>query len=149
MASGERNAAVPVSAVPMVLLGAVTVYGGNEELGWRGIMQPDLQSKFSYPVATLMVGCVWAVWHLPLWLIEGNSHQGTSFVAFAILAILLSFWLAAIRTRGGSVLHCMILHGVSNTILSAFVVKTNWILILGCTIMTAVAVWVSMKDART
>lgn len=149
LSSMDRNTALPLYSIPIVLLEAVTVYGGNEELGWRGIMQPILQSKFSYPVATSIVGCVWSIWHLPLWFIEGNSHQGSSFVAFAILAILLSFWLSAIINRGGSLLYCMILHGVSNTILSAFVIKINWILILGCLLTTAVAVYVSMKDMRT
>lgn len=40
----------------------------GEDLGWRGSLQPQLQSKWSAISATVMVGIVWVIWHLPLWL---------------------------------------------------------------------------------
>ncbi len=148
LSSMELNATIPLVAIPLVFLEAAIIYGGNEELGWRGVMQPILQTKLPYPLATLIVGCVWSIWHAPLWFIEGNSHQGSSFIAFALLAVLLTYWLSAIINSGGSIFWCMILHGVSNTILSVFVIKINLILILGLFFLTAIAVFISVKNKR-
>lgn len=33
--------------------------GGNEELGWRGLLQPALEKKFSFPLATVITALVW------------------------------------------------------------------------------------------
>ena len=86
-------------------------------------MQPIIQEKFSFPIATLIIGVVWAAWHIPLWFIEGNSHQGMSFLLFSVLAILLSYWLAAIYNSTKSVFFCMIMHGITNSLLSIFVIR--------------------------
>ena len=144
----ERNPAISTSAIPLIFLQAVTVYGGSEELGWRGVLQPLLQKKLPWAAATLLVGAVWALWHLPLWFIEGNSHQGSPFLGFALLAILLSFWLAAVVNSRGSVFWCMLLHGASNTLLSVFVIKVNFILLLGLLLLTALSVYLSARGVQ-
>jgi len=152
LSSMERNAVIGLTTIPVVLVRAIFFYGGNEELGWRGIMQPALQKRLPYPAATLVVGAVWSIWHVPLWFIEGNSHQGSSFVVFALLAILLSFWLSAILNSHGSIFWCMILHGATNTLLSVFVIKMNWILIVGFVLLTALSILISLarlKAARS
>lgn len=148
LSSMEKNPEIGTVAIPLVLLQAIFIYGGNEELGWRGIMQPILQKKLPYPIATLIVGVVWSLWHIPLWFIEGNSHQGSSFIVFALLAVLLSYWLSAIMNSKGSVFWCMLLHGATNTLLSVFVIKTNWILILGLLLITILAVTTSMRNIK-
>ncbi|MFC1653555.1 CPBP family intramembrane glutamic endopeptidase [Patescibacteria group bacterium] len=38
----------------------------QEEYGWRGIMQLELQKKYSALISSLLVGIVWGIWHLPL-----------------------------------------------------------------------------------
>lgn len=147
LSSMELN--MPVGTV-MVLnfLACCLIYGGNEELGWRGTMQPIMQNKMPYPLATLIVGAVWAVWHLPLWFIEGDSHQDMSFIFFAILAVLLSFWLSAVYNASKSVLFCMIFHGMTNTLMGVFVIKINPIFIAGLAIMTALSVWISISKLK-
>lgn len=148
LSSMELNSAISPSLIPIILLQAIFIYGGNEELGWRGIMQPFLQSKMSYPIATLIVGVIWSLWHIPLWFIEGNSHQGSSFFVFAVLAVLLCFWLSAIINCGGSVFWCMILHGATNTLLSVFVIKVNALLVIGLVVLTALSVVISMINIK-
>jgi uncharacterized protein len=39
--------------------------GGNEEPGWRGFALPRMQDRFTPVRATLLLGGVWALWHLP------------------------------------------------------------------------------------
>jgi membrane protease YdiL (CAAX protease family) len=58
-----------------------------EELGWRGYALDRLQLKWSALSASLILGVVWALWHLPLFFVEG-SYQHDS-VGFATM----SFWL--------------------------------------------------------
>ena len=62
----------PLNAILMFPLGWTFITfagGGNEELGWRGVLQPALEKKFSFPLATVITALVWVAWHLPLWLI--------------------------------------------------------------------------------
>ncbi len=137
----ELNPAISLQLVPMIFVQAIFVYGGNEELGWRGVLQPTLESKLPFPVATLLTGAVWAVWHIPLWFVEGASQQNISFWLFAVYAIFLSFWLAAVYKKTRSVFYCSMFHALSNVLLSLFVMKVNWILALGMVIMLACSIW--------
>ncbi len=58
--------------------------GGQEEFGWRGYLQDKSQDKFGIIYGSLFVGFIWGLWHLPLWLIEGEGHQYYSFIWFVI-----------------------------------------------------------------
>jgi membrane protease YdiL (CAAX protease family) len=52
-----------------------TLLGGPlfEEPGWRGFALPRLESRFGPLRASLILGTVWAAWHLPLFLYPGWS----------------------------------------------------------------------------
>lgn len=54
-----------------VTIGAIIfttfVGGGQEEPGWRGFALPELQKSFSPLFASVIVGVIHAVWHLPLY----------------------------------------------------------------------------------
>lgn len=47
-----------------------------EELGWRGYVLDRLQEKRTALAASLVLGVVWAAWHLPLFYIEGSYQAG-------------------------------------------------------------------------
>lgn len=40
----------------ITLLGSTFIYGGEEELGWRGILQPILSKKITFPLASIACG---------------------------------------------------------------------------------------------
>jgi membrane protease YdiL (CAAX protease family) len=46
----------------------------SEELGWRGYALDELEKKWSLLVASLVLGCLWALWHTPAFLIPGLSQ---------------------------------------------------------------------------
>ena len=47
------------------LLSTFFFFGGNEEFGWRGFMQTELQKKYSPLITVLIVSFFWSLWHLP------------------------------------------------------------------------------------
>lgn len=140
LSSMELNPAVPLLAIPFIFIICTFVNGGNEELGWRGILQPILEKKLAFPIATLVTGIVWSIWHLPLWFIDGTSQSNMPFLVFAVYMIFLSFWLSAVYKRTNCVFYCSILHGLSNLLMSIFILKVNWIFILGIIIMEILSI---------
>lgn len=62
--------------MPLFFIQLIFFGGGHEELGWRGILQPLRDKKYTYLQSNLIVGSIWGIWHLPLWFIVGESHQG-------------------------------------------------------------------------
>jgi membrane protease YdiL (CAAX protease family) len=51
--------------------------GTIEEFGWRGVAQPLLQRKMAPFWAGLIVGIIWATWHLPAFLLGGGVQYGS------------------------------------------------------------------------
>lgn len=42
-------------------------FGGNEEFGWRGFLQKELQKKYNPLLSSLVISFLWSLWHLPLY----------------------------------------------------------------------------------
>jgi uncharacterized protein len=90
---------------PMMLLLA----GGPEEPGWRGYALPRLQHRLNALAATMVLGCVWALWHAPLWFIAESGYAGMSYPAYFTLTVgqsVIYTWL--FNSTGGNVLLAMI-----------------------------------------
>jgi membrane protease YdiL (CAAX protease family) len=82
-----------------------------EEIGWRGFALPRLQRKYSAWLATLILGVLWVLWHIPSYLMLGSIHTGVSFPFWAFAILLMSFvftWLY--NGTKGSVLHPWLFH---------------------------------------
>ena len=59
------------SALLTILLASVI-----EELGWRGYGEDAVGYYHNWFTESLIFGCVWACWHLPLFLVPGTYHYG-------------------------------------------------------------------------
>lgn len=121
--SGYENGA-PLFAIivmiPMMLIG-----GGLEEAGWRYILQPELEKKYSFTTSTLIVSIIWWIWHLPLFYIQGVSQYGQNYFAFGINILGLSFALASIRKNTNSVWLCVLFHCIANSLSGIYVINEN------------------------
>lgn len=92
-------------------LGWIVVLG--EEIGWRGYLLPRLLNNQTDLAASLMVGLVWGLWHLPeLWPMNAGRDPVTLplFLADIILISILYTWLHA--NSRGSLLLVSLFHGV-------------------------------------
>lgn len=96
--------------IPMNIL-----LGGLEEVGWRGILLPELTKKFSKILATIITSIIWSMWHLPLWFIKSSPQENMNIVFFIILGLCFSFLLTIIYTKTESIFLCIILHSIFNS----------------------------------
>jgi len=86
--------------------------GTIEEFGWRGIALPLLQRKMAPVWAGLVVGIIWAVWHLPAFLLGGGLVYGSwAVVPFFIGLIALSMVITPLfNSARGSILIAYLAH---------------------------------------
>ncbi len=100
--------------VPYLLL-------NTEELAWRGYLLPRLQSKWGPMRASLVIGILWALFHIPIFLMKGGHPAGHQFVPYFILVVSMSFIFTAIFNRAAnSVLVVHVLHQSMNSWPEAF-----------------------------
>ena len=78
----------------------------------------------------MIVGSIWGIWHLPLWFIVGESHQGFPFILFFIYTLFLSFVLGLLYRQTKSVGYCLLFHAFANLLNLYFVLKINVIFII-------------------
>jgi membrane protease YdiL (CAAX protease family) len=103
-----------LSIVPMfIVIGIVN----GEELAWRGFAMPRLQSNYNALISSLIMGSIWAVFHLPLFFtVTGSSQADESFISFLVstVAITVLFtWI--LNNTHGSVLLAYLFHAAANT----------------------------------
>ncbi|MPY50552.1 CPBP family intramembrane metalloprotease [Streptomyces sp. K1PN6] len=101
------------------LIGQMVTTGLAEEPGWREFAMPRLQERYGPLAATAIVGPLWGVWHLPLFLTEWGGYPDVTWVdvlKFVITAIAFSFVMTWVFNRSsGSMPLVMLLHcGVNN-----------------------------------
>ena len=92
---------------------AVLIVG--EELGWRGYALPKLLERRSALASGIIVGVLWALWHLPNFFVAGYPHHGRSLAAFVLATTAYSVlfaWLA-VHTRF-SVVIAVLFHAAIN-----------------------------------
>jgi membrane protease YdiL (CAAX protease family) len=111
--NGALHDPFPFSPWYLVLpaLAQALLLGPIEEFGWRGFALPLLQRRFAPFWAGLILGIIWAIWHIPAFLLSGTEQSAWSFGPFfvgvvAISVILTPFFNAA----GGSLLVAVLYH---------------------------------------
>jgi len=108
----ELTALARFGTAPMLFLFLTGPLG--EELGWRGFLLPRLLQKTSAARASVILGVIWGLWHLPLYY---KSWEAIPWKApnFLLGVICFSVLLAALYLgTGGNLLLCIIMHWMFN-----------------------------------
>lgn len=101
----------------------VTLFTGGplfEEPGWRGFALPRLQQRFGPLVGTLMLGALWGLWHLPMFLVPGFNGAGTDFVGISI-----PFVEFVIGTTAMAVIFTWVFNNTRGSLLLAILLHTS------------------------
>ena len=109
---------LPLLYWPGAIIPSILIAGVGEELGWRGYALPRLQKQFSPLVASLILGIVHFLWHLPTyWLGQGIHNVPALFALLFILPWSIIFtWIY--NKSGGSLLFAVGFHAISNASLA-------------------------------
>jgi len=124
----------------------------GEEIGWRGLLVPELATRLGFMQTALLSGGIWSLWHLPLILFYGyrsDAPLGYALLWGVVGMVAVSFPLAWLRLRSGSLWPAAILHGTHNILvqeildpLAADTGPTRWLVgEFGCAIPLA---WVGV-----
>ncbi len=114
-------AAVLVAYLPSLLLQMVTT-GLAEEPGWRDFALARMQGRFGALGSTIILGPLWGLWHLPLFLSEWGGYPDVSlqrileFVAFCCTFNVVVTWV--FNRTGQSLPLIMLLHVSVNNFMS-------------------------------
>jgi CAAX protease family protein len=106
----------------------------GEELGWRGYALPKMLAERSALAASLIVGVLWGVWHLPTFFVLGAPQYGLPFSAFVLLTAAYSVVIGWVFVHArGSVLIASLMHGAINLSQGVFLsgidpARTYWLL---------------------
>lgn len=124
-----RQRVTPAFLTPSIFLPAALAVLINgpfpEELGWRGYALDQLQARWSAAASSLFLGVIWAIWHLPLFLMNGMVHasKGPAWIALFLVdvvatAVILTWIFNNTRrsTLGAIVFHFManVAYGIGN-----------------------------------
>src|SRR5262245_14121029 len=87
----------------------------GEEIGWRGYALPRLTRRLGLANASIVLGVIWACWHLPFFLIPGSDNFGQSFPVYLSAVTALSIAMAWFYWRTGeSLFLTMLMHAAIN-----------------------------------
>lgn len=112
----------PFGPEPWAVIAAAIVLSwpvqAGEELGWRGYALPRLGATLGLGPGSVVLGIVWATWHLPTFFFAGAGESyGASFPLYVAGVTALSVaigWLFA--HTNGSVLLAMLMHSAVNQV---------------------------------
>lgn len=112
-AAGDGAPFIPTRAIPLTL-GLQLITGAvGEELGWRGYLLPRLGARIGAISAAVVMGTLWAAWHLPAFFTPGMPHQALPIpmVSFLVAIACFGVFLAMLfDASDASVLPTMLAH---------------------------------------
>jgi membrane protease YdiL (CAAX protease family) len=121
-----------------VVLSNIFDAGLGEELGWRGFALPRMQARKPALAASLLLGILWGLWHLPFEIAVGISPLGyLDFLLFIIGFSVLYTWVY--NNTWGSLFLIVLFHAVMDIVVSTILpTSTTWIV----PILTLILLWV-------
>ena len=85
--------------------------GPVEEFGWRGFLLPLMQRVMTPALAGVIIGFIWAVWHIPAFYLDGAPHTAWSMAPFIIGVTSVGVIIAVVYNKtGGNLLFPILIH---------------------------------------
>jgi membrane protease YdiL (CAAX protease family) len=110
---GQADYLPYLGVLPVLILWLLT-FGFGEEMGWRGFALPRLQANRSAYSASLILGLLWALWHVPAFFYRDTYVAMGLLLPLMVISVLaasvLHTWLY--NGSGGSLLMVILFHGL-------------------------------------
>jgi membrane protease YdiL (CAAX protease family) len=124
-----------------------------EEIGWRGFLLPILETKFRPLTAAIILGLIWGIWHIPMYLTHSpeGGRTGIFLIYFLIGTVPISVLFVWIFNKTGSLLVTIFFHSAINATFALFgKVPTGELkpFIFTMIIFTLVAAVITIKTKR-
>jgi len=101
-------------AITFFFLSTVIIVGLFEEVGWRGFALPRLQLRLDAIWAALVLGVLWALWHLPELISDPTGQRPpVQFLLWALALSVIFSWLY--NSTNGSLPIVIICHAAIDT----------------------------------
>jgi uncharacterized protein len=117
------------TVIPTIII--LTILAGiGEEFGWRGFALPRLQARHTALVSSLIVGLIWGIWHIPLFLTNGTVQAAwraeagliVPIVGYTLYCIAWSIqYTWVFNNTKGSVLLAAVVHGAGNAWIGSYI----------------------------
>lgn len=112
-----------VALLPLVLLSQIFTSPLLEEAGWRGYALPRMQARTSALTASLGLGAVWGVWHLPLVVAYGDPFA--PYLAGIVAYTTLMTWIY--NSASGNLFSMLLFHASLNLSLNILLpLRAGW-----------------------
>ncbi len=95
------------------LVSTIIIVGLFEEVGWRGFALPRLQHRLDALWAALVLGVIWATWHLPELISDPGQRPPLQFFVWILAQSVILAWLY--NSTNGSLPIVIICHAAINT----------------------------------
>ena len=139
---GELLADLGVGGValvfPLLILAWLPSSPLLEEFGWRGLALPLLQGRWNALTASVLLGLVWGVWHLPLMVATGDPP--VPYLLLVVPQTVLMTWV--VNSTRGSMLLAMLFHAGLATALTTLYPGSQSMVEIALTWLVAAAVLV-------
>ena len=105
-----------------LLLFQLLIAGGLEEFGWRGYALPRIEKYMNSLLASIILGVIWGIWHLPLFFAIGTpQHDYMPFALFLGTDIIISVIMAwMMNNTNKSLVPALIVHSWMNVSFTLF-----------------------------
>lgn len=119
------------AAAPLLLLSNT-----GEEIGWRGFALPRLLARFNSLTASLILGVLWSLLHLPLY-----SQTLFSFLPFLFLLVALSILMTWVFNHTGGVPLMVVMHASLDTTTNFVSPPNETVSTIGVFALSALVMW--------
>ena len=83
----------------------------GEDPGWRGFALPRMLERFNPTAAAVLLGVIWAVWHLPAFLFSGMPQSSLPLGWFCLSMVSVTVLMAWVTINtGGAVIPAILMH---------------------------------------
>jgi len=94
----------------------------GEEIGWRGFLTPRLNALIGFTGTSLVVGGIWAVWHMPLIAFSaynGGGDLSFELASFFVMVVSMTGAMTWLRLKSGSLWPCVTFHAAHNLLIQS------------------------------